>query len=62
MTVISRHRSRREAREAVTTKQTVVRLGTFANGSFGLYAPVKQNGQYINGPNPLITVWAVVQK
>jgi len=61
--IISSHTSRAQAREAAKkVNGAVVRAGHFGNGSFGLYARTKANGQYIGGPNPLILVWHVVKK
>ena len=60
--IISSWTSRSAARaEAKRRKGRVVRAGTFANGSFGLYARQKPNGLYYGGCNPLITVWHVVK-
>jgi hypothetical protein len=55
--------SRSAARAACGKGERVERLGVFGNGSFGLYAPLKPNGQYVRGyHDPLITVWAVMPK
>lgn len=57
--------SRRLAREARRSGETVIRLGTFAGGSFGVYPRQKDNGLYVgqrvgpggSGPVPHVTVW-----
>lgn len=59
---ITYYRSRKLARLECCHGQKVVRLGLFANGSFGVYARQKSNGQYVNGHNPLINVWAVIKR
>ncbi len=52
--------SRTRARAACQAWERVTRLGRFANGSFGCYAPLKSNGQYVGGnPDPQIIVWMV---
>lgn len=61
--ILSSHTSREVARkEAKRIGGKVVRAGTFANGSFGLYARVKSNGLWVGGSNSLISVWHVVKK
>ena len=61
--IISSHTSREAAREAAKKSNgRVIRAGRFCNGSFGLYARLKENGQYVGGCNPMITVWHVVPR
>lgn len=59
-------RSRAEARKAAGKAQRVVRLGTFAGGSFGVYPPQRGNGLYVGqvpgGPTPLVCVWMVTAR
>lgn len=57
--------SRQEAREARHQGERVVRLGTFAGGSFGCFPRQKANGLYVGqltgpggaGPIPSVVVW-----
>lgn len=57
--------SRREAMRARARGEKVVRLGSFAGGSFGVYPRQKANGLYVGqlvgpggtGPTPHVTVW-----
>ena len=49
--------SRSAARLAAGAGERVIRLGRFADGSFGCHAPRKPNGQTVGGPNAIITVW-----
>lgn len=60
--IIRSYTSRQAARDSLKKGERVVRAGTFANGSFGLYAPLRSCGIPVGGPNPLITVWHVVAK
>jgi hypothetical protein len=60
--IISSHRSRSAARAACKRGQRVIRAGRFGNGRFGLFAPLKANGQPVGGrPDPQIVVWHVVK-
>ena len=58
--------SRSAARQNCRKGEKVVRLGTFAGGSFGCHAPQKENGVYVGsvpgGPEPLIIVWMVTAR
>jgi len=52
--IVSSHLTRSMARASKKAGQKVVKAGTFASGSFGLYSPR-------HGYGDLITVWHVVQ-
>lgn len=58
--------SRAAARAACSRNEKIVRLGSFAGGSFGCYPPQKANGIYVGsvagGPMPSIIVWMVTAK
>lgn len=57
--------SRAAARSAKRSNERVIRLGSFAGGSFGCYPPIKENGLYVgqrvgpggSGPIPSVVVW-----
>lgn len=58
--------SRSQARDACRMGERVIRLGCFADGSFGCYGPRKSNGIPVGGtaggPAPSIIVWMVTAK
>ena len=62
--------SRSKARAAAKSSEKVIKLGTFAGGSFGVYPPLRRNGLYVGqkvglggtGPIPHVTVWMVTAK
>ena len=54
------HASRERARRDRRRGERVIRLGGFANGSFGLFARLDSRGRTIGGPNTGIIVWAVM--
>lgn len=62
--------SRAAARRAAGRGDRVIRLGTFAGGSFGCYPPVTSTGRYVGqlvgpggyGPVPHVTVWMVTAR
>jgi len=60
--IIRSYASREKARKSLRPGEKVVRAGVFANGSFGLYAPLRSCGLPVGGPNPMITVWHIVKK
>lgn len=54
--------SREEARAHAGPNEKVVKVGVFANGSYGCWAPRTMSGQPVGGPNVLVTIWKVVPK
>jgi len=53
---------RSAARKAAKRGERVIRLGSFARGSFGPYGRTTSSGQPVGGPNTLITVWMVTNR
>ena len=58
--------SRNAARTSCGRSERVVRLGSFAWGSFGCYGQLTQSGQpvgaSVGGQPPQIIIWAVIPK
>jgi hypothetical protein len=62
--------SRSHAYDQKRSSEKVVRLGSFAGGSFGCYPPILGNGRYAGqkvgpggyGPIPSVTVWMTTAK